>query len=127
MWQHTFGLYWRAMALVEVETPRGTACGSAFHIGGGYYVSARHVVDAGDFKIHMQTGQGLSAVGVSEVFRSEDADVAVIHTTATPEGAEIALWGVTDDWVANSWIEFVLSPALVMGYPPVPFASEPRL
>jgi hypothetical protein len=54
---------------------------------------------------------------------NDHIDVAVFHIEGL-EATTIQLGGHLDDWFGE---EFVLWPVLVMGYPPIPFTTEPYL
>jgi hypothetical protein len=141
--------YSPAMAYVAVTTHAGDeSIGSAFHVGEGVFVTARHVVE----------GVTIREVATTETFRIPAAD-----QSGTPPGAityiggrsrgplnlvrgpflhpdpgvdvaafvvdyrelpAIPLGDHLDDWLGS---EFVLSSAIVMGYPPVPTSAYPAL
>lgn len=55
-----------------------------------------------------------------------EIDIAAFLVSGMSEGAHfVPLGGHLDDWVGRS--DFVLSRAIVLGYPPVPFTLEPVL
>ena len=117
--------------------------GSAFHIGDGYLVTARHVV--ADLDIHEVVNQGtrepIEVLSNHVSRRNSRVDLAVLegrpsfplfqfegtcsangNTVKTP--GFIPLGGHLDDWIGT---EFVMSKVLVLGYPPVPQAMNPVL
>ena len=150
-----FERYRGSIAYVEVERSSGTiSIGTAFHVGDGVFVTARHVVEGNSF-VRMSTTEDAyvpsgSVAGVRDrgirggekfdVVRPRSltvrsgphlhpeprVDVAVIATNGLSEGVPaIQLGGHLDDWIGRS--DFVLSEAIVLGYPPIPLDKEPRL
>jgi hypothetical protein len=110
--------------VVTADTSDTEACASAFHIGDGFYVTARHVLEAREIKAFLPEAQG-EAARIEETFLSDDgSDVAVLRTTCLdapwmPPGTHY------DDLINDE--AFYLAPVLLMGYPPVPLSREPRL
>ncbi|MFD3884018.1 S1 family peptidase [Streptomyces microflavus] len=154
-----FESYAAAMAYVEVENQGGDLnIGSAFHVGEGVFVTARHVVegnkivevgmtesidielagseaeDARSFvysdgkkqPVH-RVSNGVMKLEGGPYFHGDDrVDVAVFkveeidsHTPVVPLGGHL------DDWLGRS--DFVLTEAVVLGYPPIPMAKYPTL
>lgn len=142
--------YASAVAYVVVETPTGDeAIGSAFHVGEGVFITARHVVDgnkllhigttvsryvpdpdgivtihgrAGTFR-HVPCGEGALRSGPH--FHPDDSvDVAAIVVDGL-QPPTVPLGSHLDDWINDN--AFILAPAIVMGYPPIPFSREPLL
>ena len=128
-----FHTYASAVAYIEVQDPNGDLhIGSAFHVGEGVFVTAGHVVDGREIRKIGITGHasveltGKEAAAGPYHHRDEKVDVAVFkvreidsHTPAIRLGSHL------DDWLAAS--DFVLSEAVVLGYPPIPMTSAPVL
>jgi S1-C subfamily serine protease len=138
-----FNQYASAVAFVSVETPSGDqSIGSAFHIGEGVFVTARHVVENNKILSVATThttmrplGDGSEAMVVAHragrgVVKREalfhpdkDTDVALLLVEGIDAPA-VPLGGHLDDWLGD---ELTLCSVLVMGYPPIPFSKEPLL
>lgn len=157
--RYLYSMYAGAMAYIAVEDPDGTpGIGSAFHVGEGIFVTARHVVEhklitevamtehtfvrlegdeAAGVQAFVHDGQEKYPVhwvnnGVLQIQRgplfhsNSNVDVAVFQVsdidTYTPF---IRLGGHLDDWLGVS--DFVLTEAIVLGYPPIPLTYTPHL
>lgn len=145
-----FKKYASAVAYIEVETPSGErSIGSAFHVGEGVFITARHVVDqnrilnvgttttwyppdpkglitfngiAGKFT-SILPGEGRLSAG--PYFHPDSTiDVAAIVVEGL-EPPTVPLGSHLDDWINDD--EFILATVVVMGYPPIPFSKEPLL
>ncbi|HAS41175.1 MAG TPA: hypothetical protein DCS93_11885 [Microscillaceae bacterium] len=142
--------YRGAMAYIEVELPNGDrSIGSAFHIGEGVFVTAKHVVN--NVKIlsmatteyyYTPDDNGNATInGNPQKYRGELPkeltlkegpffhpngliDVAAI-VCAEKDIIPIPLGRHLDDWINNS--QFIMAETVVMGYPPIPFSQEPLL
>jgi S1-C subfamily serine protease len=132
--------YAGAVAVVEVETTAGDlSIGSAFHIGHGIYVTARHVAERKI--VSLQTTQpsreilrstlglertetlstpGQAVVEGSLVHPKEQVDVGIIKTTGL-DAPSVSL----DDPDEDVGRRLLLEPVLVMGYPRIPLALDP--
>lgn len=121
-----FETYREAMALVEGRNDEGdTTVGSAFHLGDGFYATARHVLD--DCKVDLVYPEGHGAeegLEILDEWRHPESDVAVFRVDFVAPSA-IGLGGHLDDWIDDE--QFLLAETLVMGYPPVPLADRPVL
>jgi hypothetical protein len=136
--------YKPSMVFVEVTMPSGDlSCGSAFHVGHGLVVTARHVVeDSSRFQlVAEESGQKIAVERVS-VPKDRRVDLAVLKTDfnldhymsrvthANDERRNsaktdyIPIGFHLDDWLGD---EFVLSKILMMGYPPIPTSRGPVL
>lgn len=149
MWS-AYNAYRGAMAYIEVENTDGSiGIGSAFHVGEGVFVTARHIVEGnritsiattersripdpnGKIRIH---GQDTTYRSEPPTLLSIDAgpfyhpnklvDVAAIvcnekQITTVPLGSHL------DDWISNK--DFIMRDTLIMGYPSIPFSKGPQL
>lgn len=142
--------YRGAMACVEIENTNGDlGIGSAFHVGEGVYITARHVIennkiksiiatedcyvpsDSGTIFIHGDKQKYISQHSKKLTLKSgpfyhpnDIIDIAafVVHEDNL---VSIPLGGHLDDWISDS--QFILQETLIMGYPPIPFSKEPLL
>lgn len=148
--QELYERYSSAVAYVVVKTQTGDeSIGSAFHVGDGVFVTARHVVDGnemlhigtttsilvddpnGPVTIHDKPGKFREILPGEGIIRSgphfhpdDSIDVAAI----TVDGLEppiIPLGSHLDDWMNDD--AFMLAQVLIMGYPPIPFSNRPQL
>ncbi|MEU0280053.1 serine protease [Streptomyces sp. NPDC006195] len=151
--------YSGALAYVEVESLSGDlSIGSAFHVGEGVFVTARHVVDGrqitevcmterqdiplSEDEKERATGyvaDGEKIVPVRRVdngvlrlksgpfFHSDPlVDVAVFQVwKVDPDTSVVPLGSHLDDWLGQS--DFVLTEAVILGYPPIPMTKSPAL
>jgi S1-C subfamily serine protease len=144
-----------AVAFVEVESPDGSVgIGSCFHVGEGVFVTARHVVDGMTItdvgmtesfyvelhgeeaamsrttvdgkKVRKVANPSLKICRGPFALQDKRIDVAVFQVESIdPATPAPELGGHLDDWTDGS--EFILWEALVLGYPPIPMASNIRL
>ena len=145
-----YNQYRGAMAYVEIEKMNGDlGIGSAFHVGEGVYITARHVVEnctiksivvtencnvpnnKGTAYIHgdkqkyiCQSSQKLTLKSGPFYHPDDNIDIAafVVYENNL---VSIPLGGHLDDWINDS--QFVLQETIIMGYPPIPFSKEPIL
>jgi hypothetical protein len=151
--------YCAAMVYVEVELPSGDrSIGSAFHVGEGVFVTARHVVEGNKIleiastdpayiplsgeeakkaKVFVRKGDEnipshRVSNGVLELDRGpffhlhDDVDIAVFRVREIDSHTPVVQLGShLDDWLGYG--DFVLSEAIVLGYPPVPMTRGPIL
>ena len=137
--------YAAAVAYIAVTTKSGDeAIGTAFHIGGGVLVTARHVVH--ECQIN-EVGQSDSCANLPDIwycregdhnrysrgrvpsirgpFYHPDPNVDVVAFVLEELEKPVVPLGLhLDDWLDNS---LTLTEAIVMGYPPIPFAKGPLL
>ena len=125
---------------ITVRTQVGDlATGTGFHIGDGYIVTARHVVE--DYSIESVAGTYSSQnVTIKNIFypSSSKIDLAVLETdfsldhylektTIIEDGKpkekvdRIPLGSHLDDWIGD---ELVLSRVVAFGYPRIPLSKE---
>jgi len=160
--QMLFMKYSPAMAYVAVVDERGTeSLGSAFHVGDGIFVTARHVVEGKEIRevkltepVGVPTREAMPAaptdydeimkeklgftplwkhyqepreISVGPVYHDDSRiDVAAFSVTGLhPRTPTIPLGTHLDDWVYRQ--NWVLTEAIVLGYPPIPFTLGPEL
>lgn len=148
--RNLFEKYASAVAYVCVELPNGEqSIGTAFHVGNGVFITARHVVDgnkiieiANTTKQNIPDESGnLIIHGCEGRFRSISPSVGVVvkgpmfHPDATVDIAALVVAGIEcpaiplgshlDDWINDD--AFSLAQVLVMGYPRIPFSKRPTL
>jgi S1-C subfamily serine protease len=140
-----FHLYKVCMARVTVRTEEGDLTnGAAFHIGDGYLVTARHVIEDGEVvAIEPERHASPSQLTIAETFVPDDAtiDLAILKTDFSlqhymdnvaikrgglpqPKTDFVPIGGHLDDWLGD---EMVLDGVLAMGYPRVPLSSDTQL
>ncbi|MGD9620606.1 MAG: trypsin-like peptidase domain-containing protein [Mycolicibacterium sp.] len=145
------------MAYVEVQDATGgIRVGSAFHVGEGVFVTARQVVENGNVlevgsteasyvpvdeldesstfvvvngvkqPVH-EVRNNVMTLQCGPYFHPDDAvDVAVFRVKKIdPLTPVIPLGGHLDDWLGES--DFVLTEAVILGYPPIPKAKRASL
>jgi len=131
------------IAFVALEDANGAqSIGSAFHVGEGVFVTARHVVENRKIISVATTESTIRSIpvrnGAHEVVHhpargkvarrplfhpNENVDVAALVVDGI-DAPVIPLGGHLNDSLGT---ELVLCPTLVLGYPPIPFAKEPIL
>lgn len=157
-----FHKYAAAMAYVVVVRPDGTeAIGSAFHIGEGVFVTARHVVEGLELRevrpsepVGIPTKDFLpeaptdydeavrEVIGHTPLWKHYQAplelacepvfhrdpriDIAAFSVKGLhPTTSAVPLGSHLDDWIRNE--DWMLSEAVVLGYPPIPYTLQPEL
>lgn len=135
--------YAPAMAYLCVRSRDGAeGIGSAFHVGDGVFVTARHVVDQVEIieiasterqfvngssqrvADSRRSSPGAMQLLAGPFFHPDDrVDVAVFVTDHANQPA-VPLGSHLDDWLGT---ELVLTSAVVMGYPPIPMSKTPLL
>ncbi|MGQ3170536.1 MAG: S1 family peptidase [Methylophilus sp.] len=142
--------YSSAVIYISVEDKHGNqSIGSAFHVGEGVFVTARHVVDekkiievASTVPRNVPDDEGnVSINGYETMFTTvlpshgsvvkgplfhpdSDIDIAALVI----EGINcsiIPLGGHLDDWIDDE--AFMLEEVIVLGYPPIPLSDKPKL
>jgi hypothetical protein len=117
--------------------------GAAFHIGDGYFATARHVID-GFEEIELEHSKGFADIEKIEMqekllLEDDSIDVAVIKTQITftdyylkglgskRSGKDfnfVPLGVLLDDTVSD---DHILGQVLLMGYPPIPMSDDAEL
>ncbi|HEV2111389.1 MAG TPA: serine protease [Gammaproteobacteria bacterium] len=142
--------YAAATAYVAVTDSAGIQhIGSAFHVGGGIFLTARHVVESNNInEIATTMGRYVLDPNGAVTFHDDPEkyryippakgklirgplvhpdpkiDVAALVVEGI-DAAVIPLGSHLDDWMGGD--EFVLNDVLVLGYPPVPTSTTPTL
>ncbi|WP_339514411.1 S1 family peptidase [Pseudomonas sp. RL_15y_Pfl2_60] len=131
-----------AIAHVIVETKDGDeSIGTAFHIGDGYFVTAKHVLEGNRLQeisitqpLSTNTDyhnnhlfdeirpRSLKVVG-DPILADGDVDVAIIRVDEAANIPAIKL-SSTDDIYLSEDIT-LLSPVVCVGYPPIPLTTHP--
>ena len=125
---------------ITVRTPVGDlATGTGFHIGDGYIVTARHVVERHSIESVAESNSSRN-VAIKNIFYPSGSkiDLAVLETdfsldhylektTIIEDGKpkekvdRIPLGSHLDDWISD---ELVLSRVVAFGYPRIPLSKE---
>lgn len=119
------------------------ASGAGFHIGDGYIVTARHVVENHTIELITENRYASQHVTTKQIFYPSNPriDLAVLETDFSLDNYMgkvriiengksrekvdlIPLGGHLDDWIGD---EFVLSRVVTFGYPRIPLSREPVL
>jgi hypothetical protein len=114
--------YRPAMAAVFVETSHGTATGSAFHLGDGYYATASHVVLGDDLVVDGFRPEGLHAEFDAQLVCTDEANDVAIARIDYVADKTIPIGSHLDDWIRDE--DFYLSEVLILGYPPIPRSDD---
>lgn len=145
--QDLYAQYAGAVSYITVEDKNGDeGIGSAFHIGSGIFVTAKHVIENNTIK-EIATTKRIEIVRESEF---EDGNPTTLHIyprvleiTGGPfyddTGADVAVFRIAEGEELLPKIklgshvdhdiddnEFILSNTLVIGYPPIPFTTTPN-
>lgn len=125
--------------VISVNANGDQGVGSAFHVGDGAFVTARHVVE-GMASCHIELdGYRLMrlAEGAARTLGYEDRgptpidplphpdpkkDVAVFSVPCLAELPAVPLGSHLDDWITDH--DFVLNEVLVLGFPPIPLSKK---
>jgi len=138
--RHVFTMYRNSVAYLVTSDGNGDeGIGSAFHVGDGVFITARHVVEnrtllkvGFDDDSIMYLLMDSSSYQLPEIritagpfFHSDsEVDVACFQLSITPTSF-IPLGGHLDDFLGQ--YELVLNRTLAMGYPPIPLSDRPVL
>jgi len=145
-----FEKYASAVVYVSVELPNGNeSIGTAFHVGEGVFVTARHVVEGNKIlEIANTISRGFFDPSDSSFIENENSSFRelrpskgklvkgpLFHPNCSVDIAALVVEGLNcatiplgshlDDWINDE--AFSLAEVLVMGYPPIPFSKEPKL
>ena len=137
-----YARYGAAMvAVLTVDKDGDEHIGSAFHVGEGAFVTARHVaegrvscrVQIDSYRLHRLAedakapiDRDLCNIDVSILPHPEpNKDVAVFSLPELAALPAVPLGSHLDDWVNDH--DFVLNDVLVLGFPPIPLSDKPVL
>ena len=117
-----FKEYKDAMVYIEVQAHGGIiSIGSGFHLGEGVIITARHVVENKKIK---SLSNDLKVVSGPFFHDDENVDLAAIIVDKK-DWIYIPLGFHLDDWINDE--DFMLAQTIIMGYPPIPFSTQPLL
>jgi hypothetical protein len=118
-----FDRYMGCVAYVETTDHQGiNSIGTAFHVGDGVFVTARHVVENRRVTTIGFADRTTEIVVGPYVHQTADVDVACFRVKELPSEF-VPLGGHLDDWIGG--YEFILHRTLVLGYPPIPTSDRP--
>lgn len=125
--------YAAGVAYLEVETPMGELqIGSAFHVKDNVFVTCRHVVE-GNHVRSIATTCGATD-GMRKTFWPSVGRLAEeprFHPDKSVDVAVLRVEGITAPAIPIASLHPlelpVLSPVLVLGYPPIPLSAKPVL
>lgn len=134
--------YRRGVAYITVENDSGEeSIGTAFHIGQGYFVTAKHVLennkilevcltqplvilkDPHSDPLNEQERPKLLEVDSSPIFAEDEIDVALFQVRDHKQIPAIPL--SSDHDIYRSEDQTLLSQVLCIGYPPIPLTTHP--
>lgn len=145
LWSRSqFAAYKGCIAFVETASANGDiGCGTCFHVGEGVFVTARHVIEnrpitkigfdddtvnqelLQDRRFWGEQQHGRVSIVEGPFFHSnQNVDVACFRVEPFPK-AWLPLGGHLDDFLGQH--ELLLYRTLVIGYPPIPLTTEPKL
>lgn len=127
------------VGLATVGADGRESIGTAFHVGDGFLVTARHVVEGRRISdLVAPTAGRLTRIHSVRYPSDEAVDLALLSTDFDlsyyldrvryadpedwPKGEAIEIGGHLDDWIGD---ELVLTPVLMLGFPPVPTSRGP--
>jgi S1-C subfamily serine protease len=115
--------YRSALVKIGVRTAKGDqATGTGFHIGSGMVVTAKHILQGNEL-VNAVREPNLEAVEITQhlAHPETEMDVLVLKTNIPETATHIPLGTHLNEWIKD---EFVLSKALIMGYPRIPLADR---
>lgn len=128
------------IGIATVDRSGGHAIGAAFHIGDGYLVTARHVVEDRRIVNVVTHGATISIDSIVPIYPADPSiDLAILRSDFSLDAYmrqrywgrddvekidHLVLGGHLDDWVDDG---LVLLPIVVFGFPPIPLSAEPIL
>lgn len=137
-----FSLYSQCLVCIEsVDASEGSCVGSAFHIGDGYLVTARHVVQDRRLTAAIPYGSATLDLDSIEIIypSDESVDLAILRSNFSLEPhRRTRYWGRDDvhkiyrielGYHLDDWIDdgLTLAEVVMLGYPPIPLSRSPVL
>ncbi|KYN80444.1 hypothetical protein ATY37_08150 [Vibrio cidicii] len=145
MLKKLFDKYKGSIAYVSVQEGSGDneklGIGTSFHVGNGVFVTAKHVVEnktitqvATTKRVEVETEQGyeyidpivLTIVEGPLFPKDSSEDIAIFKVDNCPVHLPAIPLGNKDNLSLKD-SDYVLSKAIVMGYPPIPMTRQPHL
>ncbi|WP_406871958.1 serine protease [Aminobacter sp. P9b] len=125
--------------MISVNADGDQGVGSAFHVGDGVFVTARHVVEGmvschielDSYRLMRLAEDATRALGYGELapmpikplpHPNPDKDVAVFSMPSLASLPAVPLGDHLDDWITDH--DFVLNEVLVLGFPPIPLSKK---
>lgn len=126
------------LAVITEDQEGDPHIGSAFHVGDGFFVTARHVVEdqkscaveIDNYRLRniwerdktlLDLGDGALLPFTPHLHPDPSKDVAVFSVPALSGLPAIPLGTHLDDWIGD---ELTLSEVLVLGFPPIPLSRS---
>ncbi|WP_339511912.1 S1 family peptidase [Pseudomonas sp. RL_15y_Pfl2_60] len=142
--RRAFAAYKGSVAYIVTTDSNGDeGIGSAFHVGNGVFITARHVLEGRELNEIGFDDNSISQLLINNALRSEtfcipktcitsgpffhnnpEIDIACFTLNVTPNSF-IPLGSHLDDFLTQ--YELVLYRTLALGYPPIPFSDRPIL
>lgn len=125
--------------VISVNAEGDQGVGSAFHVGDGAFVTARHVVEGmaschielDSYRLTQLAENAASAISLVDGAQTQinplphtdpKKDVAVFSIPSLADLPAVPLGSHLDDWITDH--DFVLNEVLVLGFPPIPLSQR---
>jgi Trypsin-like peptidase domain len=110
--------------VITVDRDGDEHIATAFHVGDGVFVTAKHVVaDMQSCSIEVRGSDGDRRIAIEAFGHSkETADVAGFRVRDMAYLPAVPLGSHLDDWINDP--AFVLNEVLILGYPPIPLSKH---
>ncbi len=115
-----FDKYKRAVGHVIIEKQGREFSGTAFHIGEGFYVTAKHVLKNSKCSFNLYKGYS-APIPIDDIIESEDSVDLAIFKVDIISNEVIQIGGHLDDWVGD---ELQMTKGIVLGFPPIPMSRD---
>jgi hypothetical protein len=123
--------------VIQVEKKGNISAGTAFHIGDGLLVTARHNLEDSKFTIETVYGESVE-YGAFHCLNDEDADVAIIQSDYKSSGIFLGIGEQTREpakfikigsYFAPSDLAplYLLDDVFIFGFPPIPMTKRAEL